>query len=120
MAFVGALLAQPITEALEALQEVDEVHHERLPDGRMKVVFVTSGVHPTLAKVKTYLWAIFGIPVQKVDEWHVEELQSGFLIKRFRITCILSPPVKRERRPEEPTPTPTPAPGARLVRLLLG
>jgi hypothetical protein len=115
MAFVGALLAEPITKALEALQEVDEIYSERLPDGRLKVVFLTSGVHPTLARIKTYLWAIFGVPVQKVDEWQIEELQSGALIKRYRITCILSPALKLRK----PSPTPSPPPVQGLVRRLL-
>jgi hypothetical protein len=77
--------------AYGSLLEVDEVHQERLPDGSLKVVFVTTGVHPTLAQIKTVLWSIFGLPVQLPSEYYVEELQSGTLLKRYKVTVILRP-----------------------------
>jgi len=87
-----------VTTAVSTLLEIDETYHERLPDGRLKVVFVTTGIIPTATKIKTWIWGIFGLPVQKVDEMTVEELQSGPLLKRYRITVILSPFVKGFRR----------------------
>jgi len=83
---------------VESLLEIDETYHERLPDGRLKVVFVTTGVYPDTAKIKTWIWSIFGLPVQKVDECTVEELQSGPLLKRYRVTVVLSPFVEGARR----------------------
>jgi len=93
MAFIGALLSGPLTGALEALQEVDEVSQEKLPDGRIKVIFVTSGINPDLTKIKTWLWSLFAVPVQLIDEYNIETLQSGPLIKRYKITVILKPAI---------------------------
>jgi hypothetical protein len=98
VAMLSSIVSYPVAEALEALQEIDEVYQERLPDGRIKVVFVTSGVHPTLAKIKTWLWSIFGVPIQKIDEYHVEELQRGPVIKRYRLTVVLKPLVEGIRK----------------------
>jgi len=91
MAFVSTLITWPITQAIAALTEIDEVYQEKLPDGRIKVTFVTTGLYPTLAKAKTWLWAIFGVPVQRIEEFSVEELQKGPILKRYRITVVLSP-----------------------------
>ena len=95
---VSSILSYYFAQTIAALQEVDEVQQERLPDGRVRAVFVTSGIHPDLAKVKTWLWALFAVPVQKVDECTVEELQSGPLIKRYKITVILKPITEGIRR----------------------
>jgi hypothetical protein len=31
------------------------------------------------------------VPVQKIDEYQVEELQRGPVIKRYRLTVVLKP-----------------------------
>jgi len=80
-----------ISTATSVLGEIDETYHEVLPDGRMRVVFVTTGYVPTFAKIKTWAWALFGFPVQKVDDIKVEVLQSGLIYKRYKITATLSP-----------------------------
>jgi len=87
---VSAILSFVVNNVLE----IDEVYHEKLPDGRLKVVFVTSGVIPDVAKIKTLIWSIVGLPVQKVDECTVEELQAGTLLRRYKITVVLSPFIK--------------------------
>jgi hypothetical protein len=109
MAFVGAILAMPLSDAMESLTEIDEISQEKLPDGSLRVTFVTSGVHPSLAKIKTLVWAVFGLPVQYIKECNVETLQSGPVIKRFRVTVTLLPILR---------PGAAPAPGyiRRLVR----
>jgi len=91
---MASIISAAIGTAVNAIFEIDEVHHEKLPDGRLKVVFVTTGVMPDVAKIKTWFWAVFGLPVQKVDECTVEELQSGPVLKRYKITVVLSPFVK--------------------------
>ncbi len=90
---MASIVAAIINFALETLLEIDEVYHETLPDGRLKCVFVTTGVHPDAAKIKTAIWALFGLPVQKPDEIHVETLQAGPVLKRYRITVILKSPL---------------------------
>jgi len=91
MSSILSLMSFPIVTALQSLYEIDEVSQEKLPDGRLRVTFITTGVHPTLTKVKTWIWAIFGLPVQRVDEYNVEELQRGTVLKRYKITVVLSP-----------------------------
>ena len=86
-----SLVASVISSAIEALLEIDETYHEVLPDGRLKVVFVTTGLAPDLAKIKTLIWALSAPPVQKVDDIQVEVLQKGAVLQRYRITVILSP-----------------------------
>jgi len=88
---VPFMVSYALRQTYDAILSIDEVSHEVLPDGRLKVTFVTSGIMPTTAKIKTTIWAIFGVPIQRVDEVNVEELQSGLLLKKYRITAILTP-----------------------------
>jgi hypothetical protein len=99
MAFVGAVLAMPLSDAMESLTEIDEIAQEKLPDGSLRVTFVTSGVNPSLAKIKTLIWAVFGLPVQLIKECNVETLQSGPIVKRFRITVTLLPALRARAAP---------------------
>jgi hypothetical protein len=89
-----------ISQALAALFEVDEIKQEKLPNGKLRVTFVTSGIHPDLAKIKTALWAFSAIPVQRVDEVKIEELQAGPIIKRYQITVTLAPLIGGIKREE--------------------
>jgi hypothetical protein len=91
MASVLTFVAGLVNQTVKVFLEIDELSTEKLPDGRLKVVFVTSGVHPTLAQIKTVVWSIIGLPVQVPDEVTVEELQSGSVVKRYRVTVILKP-----------------------------
>jgi hypothetical protein len=95
---MATVITALISETIEALLEIDETYHEVLPDGRLKVVFVTTGVHPDVAKIKTALWALSAPPIQKVDDVKVEVVQKGPVLKRYRITVVLSPIVKGVRR----------------------
>jgi hypothetical protein len=88
---MATLIAGFINVLSKAVLEIDELSTEKLPDGRIRVVFVTSGVHPTLAQIKTIVWSIVGLPVQVPDEVSVEELQSGSVVKRYRVTVVLRP-----------------------------
>ncbi len=88
---MATLIAGFINVLSKTVLEIDELSTEKLPDGRIRVVFVTSGVHPTLAQIKTAVWSIVGLPVQMPDEVAVEELQSGSVVKRYRVTVVLRP-----------------------------
>jgi hypothetical protein len=88
---VSTLISYALRQTANTVLNMDEVSHETLPDGRLKVVLVTSALVQPLAKFKTYVWAFCGLPLQKVDECTIEELQAGPLFKRYRITAILSP-----------------------------
>lgn len=83
-----------ISASIEALFEIDEVSSEPLPDGRVRVVFVTTGLHPDLAKVKTAIWAMLSPPAQKVDEVKVYEVQRGPIAKRYRVEVVMKPLLK--------------------------
>ena len=80
--------------------EIDEMDYQELPDGRIQVTFVTSGVVPTTAKIKTILWSIFGLPVQKVDSVEIYEEAKGPLIKRYKVVVVLKPALEGIRRGE--------------------
>ena len=82
-------MASVITFVAQSLLEIDELQQEKIDDERVRVTFVTSGVHPSLAKVKTTLWAILGVPVQGIEDVQIEEIASGPLIKRYKITAVL-------------------------------
>lgn len=86
-----------ISAFISTLLEIDEVYSERLPDGRLKVVFVTTGLADTTAKIKTAIWALLAPPVQRVDDVQVEELQSGLISKRYKVTVYLKPLVGGRR-----------------------
>jgi hypothetical protein len=98
MALASALAAMTLGYMYDSILEVDEVYQERLPDGTMKVVFVTTGVHPTLTQIKTTLWAVFGLPLQMPVEYYVEEIQSAPFFKRYKVTVILSPLLRGRKR----------------------
>jgi hypothetical protein len=91
------IISYLIAQAIAALFEVDELKQEKLPDGKVRVIFVTSGVHPDLAKIKTALWAFSAVPVQRIEDYKVEELQSGPIIKRYQITVTLAPLIGGKR-----------------------
>ena len=84
-----------IDALLSSLAEVDEIEEETLPDGRLKIVALVTALSPKLAKWKVAAWAIFGLPVQKVDEVRIQELQ-GYYLKRYRVEVILSPALKEK------------------------
>lgn len=89
---IAEAVAMAVAFALESIMEVDEVlPPERLPDGSMKVTFVTTGLRPSTAKIKTVVWALAGLPVQAVDNVTIEELQKGTILSRYRITMVLKP-----------------------------
>lgn len=80
-----------ISSFLSTFLEIDEVYHEPLPDGKLKVVFVTTGMTEKPIELKTKLWALLSTPIQKVEDIKIEVLQSGVLTKRYKVTCILKP-----------------------------
>lgn len=80
-----------ISTALSTLLEIDEVQHEPFPDGRLKTVFITTGVVEDLAALKTRIWALFSPPVQRVESIDIQILQAGPIAKRYRITVVTRP-----------------------------
>jgi len=73
-----------------ALGEIDEIEYDTLPDGRVRVRLVTTGVHPDLTKIKVALWALVAPPFQKIDDITVTPVQ-GRVFKRYLVTATLSP-----------------------------
>ncbi|MEM1866051.1 MAG: hypothetical protein QXD57_07475 [Ignisphaera sp.] len=88
-------MAAIISSILSTIFEMDEVSTEKLPDGRVKVTILTTGVHEETCKIKTAMWALLSPPMQRVDEVKVTELQKGPLYKRYKIEVVLSPLIKR-------------------------
>ena len=100
MSMAAGILGGAAAYAAESLLQVDEVSVEKNPDGSVTVVLLTTGLHPSLARVKVLLWSLLGLPVQSPDEVVIEELQSGPVLKRYRVTVRLRPAWERLRRGE--------------------
>jgi hypothetical protein len=84
---------------LQQVLRVDEVSVERIPDGRMRVTFMASGMGPTAVKLKAWLWSVaLTTPVKKIDDLTVEEVHRGTLFKRYRVIAIVSPFVQGAMR----------------------
>ena len=80
-----------VAGATEALLEIDEMSSTKNPDGTITVEFITTGIRPKFVQIKTALWAIFGLPVQKIENVQVEQLQAGPITKRYKVTVTLAP-----------------------------
>jgi len=93
-------LAAVLGYVWDSVWEIDEMESQKNPDGTITVTFITTGLHPDTAKIKTLVWSIFGLPVQKPDQIQIEELQSGPVLKRYRITVTLKPAHESLRRGE--------------------
>ncbi|MEM1865984.1 MAG: hypothetical protein QXD57_07135 [Ignisphaera sp.] len=89
-------MAAIISNVLSAIFEIDEVSTEKLPDERIKVTLLTTGVHEETCKIKTAMWALLSPPMQRVDEVKVTELQKGPLYKRYKVEVILRPLIERK------------------------
>lgn len=85
------VLLAPLLESLQSIFEMDEVYQEPLPDGRLRVVFLTTGISDNLVRLKTYLLAALNLPVQIPEEVKVHQDQAGALFKRYRIEVVLKP-----------------------------
>lgn len=88
-----SMIAAIVNTAISSLFEIDEMETVDLGDDRIQVTFVTTGVMPDTAKIKTVLWAIFGLPVQKVEDVKIYELQ-GNILKRYKVVVTLKPALK--------------------------
>ena len=86
-----SLMSLAMGYVFEAITEIDEMESTKNPDGTITVTFLTTGLHPDTAKIKTLVWSLVGLPVQKPDKIEIEELQSGPLLKRYKITVTLKP-----------------------------
>lgn len=84
-------MASVVSTILSAVFEIDEMSTEKLPDGRVKVTFLTTGLHEETCKIKTAMWALLSPPMQRVDEVKVTELQRGPVYKRYKVEVILKP-----------------------------
>lgn len=80
-----------ISSLVSTLLEVDEVSTEPLPDGKVKVTFLTTGINEDLVALKTKVWALLCPPLQRVESVKVYELQRGPLTKRYKVEVVLRP-----------------------------
>ncbi len=97
---VIAALSALVGYAWDSIWEIDEMESIKNPDGTITVTFLTTGLHPDTAKIKTLVWALTGLPVQRPEQIEIEELQSGPILKRFKIRVTLRPIHESIRRGE--------------------
>ncbi|MEM1672356.1 MAG: hypothetical protein QXT86_09940 [Archaeoglobaceae archaeon] len=88
-------MASIVSTILSAVFEIDEMSTEKLPDGRVKVTFLTTGLHEETCRIKTTMWALLSPPMQRVDDVKITELQRGPVYKRYKVEVVLSPLIKR-------------------------
>ena len=80
MAFVISSLAG-------ALLEIDEIEAARIGD-EVHYTFLTTGVLPSLAELKTKLWAYIAPPVKRLQVVSIEPIEQGPITKRYKIKVV--------------------------------
>lgn len=67
-----------------ALFEIDEIDAHRTGD-EVFYTFVTTGILPSLAELKTKLWALIAPPVKRLEVLSIEPIEEGPIAKRYKI-----------------------------------
>jgi len=77
-------MASVIAAAAHSLFEVDEIEASRFKD-EVYYTFVTTGILPETAELKTKLWAYLAPPVKRLEVLGIEEIEKGLIAKRYKI-----------------------------------
>lgn len=67
-----------------AFFEIDEVEASRVGN-EVYYTFVTTGLGPSVAELKTKLWAYMAPPVKRLEVLSIEPLEEGPVAKRYKI-----------------------------------
>lgn len=78
---------------LGAIFECDEIEMHPISSEETEIKIVTSGYNPDLVKIKSMMFKLFAPPFKLYDVTTVEEVQKGFIMKRY----IVSGKVKHSR-----------------------
>lgn len=77
-------MASVIVAATASLFEIDEVEASKFGD-EVYYTFLTTGVLPSLAQIKTKIWAYLAPPVKRLEVLAIEEVERGPIAKRYKI-----------------------------------
>lgn len=77
-------VASILGTAASAIFEIDEIEASRVGD-EVYYTFVTTGILPSLAELKTKLWAYMAPPVRRLEVLSITPLEEGPICKRYEI-----------------------------------
>lgn len=67
-----------------AFFEIDEVEASRVGD-EVHYTFLTTGLLPSIAELKTKFWAYLAPPVRRLEILSIEPIEEGPIAKRYKI-----------------------------------
>lgn len=67
-----------------AFFEIDEIEASRFGD-EIYYTFLTTGLAPSIAELKTKLWAYVAPPVKRLEILAIEPIEEGPIAKRYKI-----------------------------------
>lgn len=73
-----------LSSLASAILEIDEISAVKVGE-EIEYTFLTTGVLPSLAELKTRLWAYMAPPIKRLEVTSIEPLESGPICKRFMI-----------------------------------
>lgn len=77
-------MASLVAGLASAIFEIDEIEASKHGD-EVYYTFVTTGVRPNLAQIKTKLWALLAPPVKRLEVLAIEPIEEGPITKRYKI-----------------------------------
>ena len=77
-------MASVIVAAAHSFFEVDEIEASKFKD-EIYYTFVTTGILPKTAELKTKLWAYLAPPVKRLEVLSIEAIEVGPITKRYKI-----------------------------------
>lgn len=86
-------MASVIGALAGAFFEIDELEAKKVGDV-VHYTFVTTGIHPTIAEIKTKLWALLAPPVKRLEVLSIKPIEEGPIAKRYKVHVKGSPIAK--------------------------
>lgn len=77
-------MASLVAGVASAILEIDEIEASKHGD-EVYYTFVTTGVNPSLAQIKTKIWALIAPPVKRLEVLAIEPIEVGPITKRYKI-----------------------------------
>ena len=77
-------MASVIVAAAQSFFEIDEVNATKRGD-TIEYTFLTTGILPATAELKTKIWAYLSPPVKRLEIVSIDVIEKGPITKRFKI-----------------------------------
>lgn len=79
-------MASLISAAMGALLEFDEVAVRMIGEDTVEYDILTTGVLPSVIRLKTLIWSYFSPPVKRLDIVSIKEVEPGIVANRYIVT----------------------------------